>query len=249
MRAGIPQGGKISPVLYSLNVNDIPKTHKTLLGMYADDTAILATNKSHNYTAAALNQHLAKLDDWFLKWKIALNVNKTEAVPILPKNFKILKSCSKRHVTSLSEQLTKNYHFQTYEFSQQQQLLFTGTCSYSALATIPQDPDERPPTQPLPATTAADHLILRTEIIPYHQLTITGDWTPFADHGPQKLLASFMAPPSLLHSRLCSRHDYHDIFATLKKPSAPCSKSQPTGALRCFAASCTPQFSSRLVIY
>ncbi|GBO25105.1 RNA-directed DNA polymerase from mobile element jockey [Araneus ventricosus] len=80
MRAGIPQGGKISPVLYSLYVNDIPKTHKTLLGMYADDTAILAKNKNHKYTAAALNQHLAKLDDWFLKWKIALNVNKTEAV-------------------------------------------------------------------------------------------------------------------------------------------------------------------------
>ncbi|GBM60591.1 putative RNA-directed DNA polymerase from transposon BS, partial [Araneus ventricosus] len=27
MRAGIPQGGKISPLLYSLYVNDIPKTH------------------------------------------------------------------------------------------------------------------------------------------------------------------------------------------------------------------------------
>ncbi|GBO06085.1 putative RNA-directed DNA polymerase from transposon BS [Araneus ventricosus] len=67
MRAGIPQGGKISPVLYSLYVNKIPKTHKTLLGMYADDTAILAKNKNHKYTAAALNQHLAKLDDWFLK--------------------------------------------------------------------------------------------------------------------------------------------------------------------------------------
>ncbi|GBO15313.1 putative RNA-directed DNA polymerase from transposon BS [Araneus ventricosus] len=32
MRAGIPQGGKISPVVYSLYVNDIPKTHKILLG-------------------------------------------------------------------------------------------------------------------------------------------------------------------------------------------------------------------------
>ncbi|GBO18286.1 putative RNA-directed DNA polymerase from transposon BS [Araneus ventricosus] len=78
--AGIPQGGKIFQVFYSLYVNDIPKTHKTLLGIYADDTAILAKNKNHKYTAAALNQHLAKMDDWFLKWKIALNANKTEAV-------------------------------------------------------------------------------------------------------------------------------------------------------------------------
>ncbi|GBN88314.1 putative RNA-directed DNA polymerase from transposon X-element [Araneus ventricosus] len=80
MKAGIPQGGKISPVLYSIHVNDIPTTHKTLLGMYADDTAILARNKNPKYTAAAINQHLEKLDDWFVKWKIALNVSKTEAV-------------------------------------------------------------------------------------------------------------------------------------------------------------------------
>ncbi|GBN77138.1 hypothetical protein AVEN_15722-1 [Araneus ventricosus] len=66
-RAGIQQGGKISPVPYSLYVNGIPKMHETLLGMYADDTAILAKNKNHKYTVAALNQHLAKLDDQFLK--------------------------------------------------------------------------------------------------------------------------------------------------------------------------------------
>ncbi|GBO40531.1 hypothetical protein AVEN_264283-1, partial [Araneus ventricosus] len=65
------------PVLYSIYVNDIPMTHKTFLGMYADDTAILAKNKNPKYTAVA--QHLEKLDDWFEKWKIALNVSKTEA--------------------------------------------------------------------------------------------------------------------------------------------------------------------------
>ncbi|GBN88304.1 hypothetical protein AVEN_253194-1 [Araneus ventricosus] len=81
----------------------------------------------------------------------------------------------KKHVTSLSEQLTKNHHIHRYEFSQQQQLLFTGTSSCSAPETIPQDPDELPPTQPLPPTTAADHLIPRTEIIQHHQLTIIGD--------------------------------------------------------------------------
>ncbi|GBO45699.1 hypothetical protein AVEN_205280-1 [Araneus ventricosus] len=86
-----------------------------------------------------------------------------------------MKRSSKRHVTSLSEQITKNYHIQRYEFSQQQQLLFTGASSCSAPTSIPQDPDELPPTQPLPPTTAADHLIPRTEIIQHHQLTITGD--------------------------------------------------------------------------
>ncbi|GBN26566.1 hypothetical protein AVEN_207972-1, partial [Araneus ventricosus] len=42
-------------------------------------------------------------------------------------------------------QVKKNYHIQRYEFSQQQQLLFTGTSSCSAPATIPQDPDRSHP--------------------------------------------------------------------------------------------------------
>ncbi|GBO43507.1 hypothetical protein AVEN_41641-1, partial [Araneus ventricosus] len=45
----------------------------------------------------------------------------------------------------------------------------------NAPATIPRDPDGLPPTQPLPPTSAADHLIPRTEIIQHHQFTITGD--------------------------------------------------------------------------
>ncbi|GBM58561.1 putative RNA-directed DNA polymerase from transposon BS [Araneus ventricosus] len=73
MKAGIPQGGGLSPVLYSIYVNDFPTTHKTLLGMYADDTAILARNKNPKYTAAAINQHLEKLDDWAIPVSISLH--------------------------------------------------------------------------------------------------------------------------------------------------------------------------------
>ncbi|GBN39841.1 hypothetical protein AVEN_103908-1 [Araneus ventricosus] len=95
--------------------------------------------------------------------------------PILLRNFKILKSSSKRYVTSLSEQLTVKYNIRGSEFSAQQQLLITGTNSCSAPATVPQDPDGLPPTHPLSPTTAADNLIPRTEMIQHHQRTITGD--------------------------------------------------------------------------
>ncbi|GBO22307.1 hypothetical protein AVEN_164306-1 [Araneus ventricosus] len=106
--------------------------------------------------------------------------------PILPRNFKILKSSSKWHATFILEQLTVKYHIQISEFSAQQQLLFIGTSSCSAPATIPQNPDGLPPTYPLTPTIAADHLIPRTEITQHHQRTITGD------HGHQKLLPSFL---------------------------------------------------------
>ena len=45
MQAGVAQGGLISPVLFSLYVNDMPPpSHNIELALYADDTVILATS-------------------------------------------------------------------------------------------------------------------------------------------------------------------------------------------------------------
>ncbi|GFW68490.1 transposable element Tcb2 transposase [Trichonephila clavipes] len=46
--------------------------------MFADDTAILASHSEPKLIARALNRHL-DLEEWFSKWKIALNVANTEA--------------------------------------------------------------------------------------------------------------------------------------------------------------------------
>jgi len=44
MRAVVAQGGLISPVLFSLYVNDMPQpSHQVELALYADDTAITVT--------------------------------------------------------------------------------------------------------------------------------------------------------------------------------------------------------------
>jgi retron-type reverse transcriptase len=46
MRAGVAQGGLISPVLLSLYVNDMsPSSHHIGLAFYADDTVIIATSR------------------------------------------------------------------------------------------------------------------------------------------------------------------------------------------------------------
>jgi hypothetical protein len=46
MRAGVVQGGLISPVLFSLYVNELPSpSHHVELAFYADDTAIIATSR------------------------------------------------------------------------------------------------------------------------------------------------------------------------------------------------------------
>ncbi|GFU98635.1 RNA-directed DNA polymerase from mobile element jockey [Trichonephila clavipes] len=78
--AGIAQGSILGPVLFNLYVNDILKSTKTMLCMYADDTAILSRHKNLNTLVENINEHLAHLEIWFSVWKIALNSSKTEAV-------------------------------------------------------------------------------------------------------------------------------------------------------------------------
>jgi len=45
IRAAVPQGGLISPVLFSLYVNMPAPSHHVELAFYADDTAITATSR------------------------------------------------------------------------------------------------------------------------------------------------------------------------------------------------------------
>ncbi|GFT98656.1 RNA-directed DNA polymerase from mobile element jockey [Trichonephila clavipes] len=78
--AGVVQGTLISPLLFNIYVNDIPTHDNRILCMFADDTAILASHTEPKLAARAINRHLLDLEDWFSKWKIALNVAKTEAV-------------------------------------------------------------------------------------------------------------------------------------------------------------------------
>jgi hypothetical protein len=53
MRAGVAQGGLISPVLFSLYVNDMPSpSHHVELALYADDTAIIPRPASRRCLSA-----------------------------------------------------------------------------------------------------------------------------------------------------------------------------------------------------
>ncbi|GFX75376.1 RNA-directed DNA polymerase from mobile element jockey [Trichonephila clavipes] len=80
IKAGAPQGALLSPTLFNIYINDIPKTRHTTVCLFADDTAILAQSAKKNCVTHFLHRHLAELEDWYKKWKIAINPTKTEAV-------------------------------------------------------------------------------------------------------------------------------------------------------------------------
>ena len=81
MRAGVAQGGLISPILFSLYVNDMPKpSHHVELAFYADDTAIIATSRTPMLLVSYLQTYLSHLEWWLTEWRIVINVSKSSAI-------------------------------------------------------------------------------------------------------------------------------------------------------------------------
>jgi hypothetical protein len=81
MRAGVAQGGLVSPVLFSLYVNDMPAPSRHVeLALYADDTALIATSRSPLLLVSYLETYLNRLELWLRDWRIAINVSKSTAV-------------------------------------------------------------------------------------------------------------------------------------------------------------------------
>ena len=71
-------GGVISPVLFSLYVNDIPTPFRYIeLALYADDTALVPASKHLALLVKYLETHLSELEIWLRKWRIAINVGKS----------------------------------------------------------------------------------------------------------------------------------------------------------------------------
>jgi hypothetical protein len=78
MRAVVAQGGLVSPVLFSLYVNDLPTPSQHFeLAQYADDTAVIATSRNPYLLVGYLEAYLGRLEFWLRHWRIAINVSKS----------------------------------------------------------------------------------------------------------------------------------------------------------------------------
>jgi hypothetical protein len=58
----------------------MPTSRKTLLATFADDTAILTSEKDTIAAVNTLQPHLNKINYWAKKWKIKINENKSVQV-------------------------------------------------------------------------------------------------------------------------------------------------------------------------
>ena len=78
--AGVPQGSVLSPLLFLIYVNDLPKPHhrQNSKSQFADDTALWAASTNVQFAAKLLRKDLRKLAKWCAKWSILLNSEKTK---------------------------------------------------------------------------------------------------------------------------------------------------------------------------
>ena len=81
MWAGMNQGGIISPVLFSVYVNDIPSPYRHVdLALYAEDTAVIGTYGQPVLLFGCLEAYIGELERWLSKWRMAINVSKSSAM-------------------------------------------------------------------------------------------------------------------------------------------------------------------------
>jgi hypothetical protein len=80
IRAGVPQGSVLAPTLFSIYVNDIPRTPHVQLALYADDTALYTTARQPQVILDRLQSAIDTLGDWFRKWRIEVNPEKSAAM-------------------------------------------------------------------------------------------------------------------------------------------------------------------------
>lgn len=78
--AGVPQGSLLGPVLFSLFINDLPRSPHTHLAIYADDTAIFSSSYRTDTIKNRLQDAYIKIHRFFKKWKIKLNDDKTTSI-------------------------------------------------------------------------------------------------------------------------------------------------------------------------
>ncbi|GBP59736.1 RNA-directed DNA polymerase from mobile element jockey [Eumeta japonica] len=131
IRAGVPQGSTLSPLLYSAYVNDIPRPSSGVqLALFADDTALYLRSNCLRNILPRLQRAIDELTQWLRLWRIEVNPEKsasiyfnystrksTVPVPIdTPSSLKILNQSIpwQHHYKYLGITLDKHLHFRDH---------------------------------------------------------------------------------------------------------------------------------------
>ena len=73
VKAGVPQSSILSPLLFLIYSNDLPKGLSSNAKLYADDTSLFFVIHGSSTTRIELNDDLVKISNWEYQWKMSFN--------------------------------------------------------------------------------------------------------------------------------------------------------------------------------
>lgn len=82
VRAGVPQGSILGPLLFLLFINDIVEDINSNIRLFADDTSLFIVVDNPETAAEILNLDIKKIMMWAKKWLVSFNPVKTDALLI-----------------------------------------------------------------------------------------------------------------------------------------------------------------------
>ncbi|KAJ3583832.1 hypothetical protein NHX12_015550 [Muraenolepis orangiensis] len=78
LKNGVPQGSVLSPMLFNVNIHDLPDTVSRKYG-YADDLAIMLSRPTWKAMEEGLNEDMDTLVAYLRRWRLQLSVGKSVA--------------------------------------------------------------------------------------------------------------------------------------------------------------------------
>ena len=105
LKAVVPQGAILSPLLFLAYMNEIVDATSASTNLFADDTSIFVADKSSTALQSRLQVVVSDLEVWFDKWALTVNTLKSALMVFTPRRKSIPQLIciftSNRHLKSL----------------------------------------------------------------------------------------------------------------------------------------------------